>query len=104
MHSTSSVFNGRHVTRARLIEFVQEVVRPAGSLPAAFAAAHTLTGVMGGLLTHAQLGEHYSFDELYHLGRFLRTKEYDQWLASDTGELDALARRPLSDIRLEAQQ
>jgi hypothetical protein len=80
------------VDEARYQEMVQQAVRAAGSLSGAFTAAHTLSGAMGGLLTHIRFGAQASLDELFHPAQFERTSEYDVWLASSTDELDALER------------
>jgi hypothetical protein len=73
-------------------EFLQGVVGHAGSLGGAFAAAWTLCGVMGKLLTHVELGTGASIGEVYHPDRFRRADGYAAWLATDTEDLDALER------------
>ncbi|MRD47546.1 hypothetical protein GHT07_09670 [Caenimonas koreensis DSM 17982] len=66
------------------------VLVPAGSLHAAFTAAHTLCGAMSGLLAHPQLGAKAGLNEALHPEQFIKTNAYDAWLKSHTMELDAL--------------
>jgi hypothetical protein len=94
-HLAGEQFNNRaefEVDEPRYQEMLQQAVRPAGSLSRAFTAAHTLSGAMGGLLSHTRFGGRAPLDELFHPERFERTNDYDVWLASATDELDALER------------
>ena len=70
--------------------FIAPVLEGSGSLGNAFRSAHTLAGVLAGLLTHRELGPQAPFDELYHPEKFVRTPAYAEWLASSTDELDRL--------------
>jgi len=74
-------------------EFVEPVIKLGGSLEGAVRGAHTLTGAMGGLLTHNQYGAKSPLEEIFHVERFHRTPEYDRWLREDTAPLDALERK-----------
>lgn len=76
---------------------VDRVLVPAGSLEAAFRAAHTLCGAMSGMLAHPQLGSDAGLFEALHPERFMKTNAYDAWLRSNTMELDAMdaARREI---------
>jgi hypothetical protein len=70
--------------------FVGSVVSRAGSLSAGLRSAHTLAGLLAGLLTHRELGGQAGFEEIYHPERFVHTPEYAEWLSSSTDELDRL--------------
>jgi hypothetical protein len=69
---------------------VESYASYAGSLEKAFQGAHTLSGVMGGLLTHKELGAKSGMEDIIYPERFERTPLYDDWLQSDTEEFDAL--------------
>jgi len=73
-------------------EFVEPVIKLGGSLEGAVRGAHTLTGAMGGLLTHNQYGAKAPLEEIFYLERFHRLPAYDQWLREDTAPLDAIER------------
>lgn len=75
--------------------FVEPVVSRAGSLHAGFRAAHTLAGLLGGLLIHRELGSQAPFEEVYHSEKFDRTPEYASWLSTSTEELDQLEEQRL---------
>jgi len=70
--------------------FVGPVVGRAGSLREGFRVAHTLAGLLAGLLTHRELGGQAPFGEVYHPERFVRTPEYAVWLSSSTEQLNGL--------------
>jgi hypothetical protein len=78
--------------------FVGPVIGRAGSLTNAFRSAHTLGGVLAGLLTHRAHGARAPFEELFYPDNFGPTPGYAQWLSSSADQLDRLeeerARRP----------
>jgi hypothetical protein len=76
----------------RYDEFLGQIVTEAGSIESAFRSAHTLIGVMGGLLEHRELGSNAPLDEVLHPEKFRVTTEYEEWLLSDTAELEELER------------
>jgi hypothetical protein len=78
------------VEEDRYQEFLAQVVKPAGSLPNAFKAAHTLCGAMAGFLAHRELGRTADIGESLHPDRFTETPAYREWLKTSTDELDAL--------------
>lgn len=80
------------VDEGRYGDFLAQVVGPAGSLPSAFRAAHTLCGAMAGFLTHQEFGGKAGIEESMHPERFSETPAYKEWVKTPTDELDALER------------
>lgn len=69
--------------------FLNTVTEPAGSLQAAFQAAHRICGLMSGLLRHPQK-DNPSFEDVLGADELVETDAYQQWLATPTDNLDAL--------------
>ena len=70
--------------------FLAGILDRCGSLEASFRVAHTLAGIMGGLLTHKTLGQSAPIEEVFQPDLFGPTDQYADWLESDTANLDEL--------------
>jgi hypothetical protein len=81
------------VDESRYRAWLAATVGPTGSLEGACHAAHTLVGVIGGLLRHRSLGEKAPWEELFHPDHFSHTPAYAGWLEETTEKLDALERQ-----------
>jgi hypothetical protein len=81
------------VAESRYRAWLANTVGPAGSLERACHAAHTLVGVIGGLLSHRSLGENAPWEELFHPDHFSHTPAYPGWLEETTEKLDELERQ-----------
>lgn len=83
-HREDFVFDG-----ASYAGFLNTVTEPAGSLQAAFLAAHRICGLMSGLLRHPEK-DNPAFDDVLRSADLVETDAYPQWLASPTDDLEAL--------------
>ncbi len=77
------------VDHAAYAAFLGTIVEPAGSLQAAFEAAHRLSGLMAGFLQHGGKDDP-DLDDVLRGEGFVETAEYPHWLQSSTDDLDAL--------------
>jgi hypothetical protein len=71
-------------------DFLGKVVQPAKSLDNALRAAHTLCGLIGGIVEHKKKGMNVRIADTYAAGQFGRTAEYGKWLETSVDSLNAL--------------
>jgi len=71
-------------------DFLGGITDLAGSLENSFRAAHTLCGAMAGFLEHNELGAEVDVDSCFEPDNFSVTADYNDWLDSNTTELDEM--------------
>jgi len=78
------------VDETKYRQFLEQIIWPPVSLVTAFQAAHTLSGALAGFLVHMDPQRKIGVEESLFPERFQISPTYQEWLESDTVELDSL--------------